>query len=91
MENTGKELAQAYMAAYDEALNHSFGNEQYAMNVATAVVFVLAQNMKQQQESVRFNTLFSGLFGFEEDAKNEPKKGRRKNNGRKENTDSDNE
>lgn len=85
-ERMGTELAQAFMAAYDEALNHSFGNEQYAMNVAMGVTFAISQQISQKQtEITAINRLFSGLVGFGDDEESGDKKnnnkGRRKNNG----------
>ena len=48
MDKLGKELAQAYMAAYNEAMNRTF-REDFAGRVATIVTMCIANRPQQQQ------------------------------------------
>ena len=50
MEKLGKELARAYMAAYDEALNKTF-REDYAGQVATIVTMCIANRPNRQRSA----------------------------------------
>lgn len=48
MEKLGRELARAYMAAYDEAMSKSMFNEAYASQVAAIVTMTIANRQLSQ-------------------------------------------
>lgn len=71
MEKLGRELARAYMAAYDEAMNKSMFNEAYAGQVAAIVTMSIAN--RPQQAAPMTSRIFEMLLK-PADPKPEPEK-----------------
>ena len=78
MDKLGKELAQAYMAAYNEAMNQTF-REDFAGQVAAIVTMCIANRPKPQQTAAGMaSQIFKMILTEEPESKPETKKTQKK-------------
>lgn len=70
MDKLGKELAQAYMAAYNEAMNRTF-REDFAGQVAAIVTMCIANRPQPQQTAAGMASQIFRMI-LTEEPKNKP-------------------
>lgn len=70
MDKLGKELAQAYMAAYNEAMNRTF-SEDFAGQVAAIVTMCIANRPQPQQTAAGMASQIFRMI-LTNEPKNEP-------------------
>lgn len=70
MDKLGKELAQAYMAAYNEAMNRTF-REDFAGRVAAIVTMCIANRPQPQQTAAGMASQIFRMI-LTEEPKNKP-------------------